>query len=457
MSHTTAMIQDLWSGLGGTAKALSTLRETGEGSLVSAFAVSDFAAATTAAAALALAEHVALLGRISPEVTVDRRLASLWFSKSIRPLGWSLPPQWDAVAGDYEARDGWIRLHTNAPHHRRAALGVLEVEEDRAKVAAAVRRWSAADLEDAMVGSGGCAARMMSSQDWAAHPQGRAVGLEPLMAFREGTRRVSPDRRFDAARPLAGIRVLDLTRVLAGPVATRFLAGCGADVLRIDPPGWDEPAVLPEVTLGKRRARLDLRDAADRAIFEGLLARADVFVHGYRSDALSRLGYDDAAIEALSPGLVDVALDAYGWTGPWSERRGFDSLVQMSSGIAARGQSVSGASKPVPMPVQALDYGAGCLMAAAVLRGLTRRAESGRGVQARTSLARTAAFLALYPAGMDQEGIASESDADLAPEVEDTHWGAARRLRPPATVEGAPMSWDLPAGPLGDSAPGFAS
>ncbi|MDB5594136.1 MAG: acyl-CoA transferase [Hyphomicrobiales bacterium] len=455
MSQTGPMLEQIWSGLGGGADLPGHVREIGEGSLGSVFAVSDFAAASTAAAGLAVAELIRAQGGPLPDVTVDRRLASMWFSKSIRPAGWSLPPQWDAVAGDYRARDGWIRLHTNAPHHRAAALKVLGVAEDRAEVGKAVAQWPAQDLEDAVVAAGGCAAKMRSLEEWAAHPQGQAVSAEPLMAVttRSGTR-----KGWAAApgRPLAGIRVLDLTRVLAGPVATRFLAGYGADVLRIDPPGWDEPAVLAEVALGKRRARLDLHDRRDRELFEDLLAPADILVHGYRSDALSALGYDAARLQQLSPEIIDVALDAYGWTGPWQARRGFDSLVQMSTGLAAEGMRVRQAEVPVPLPVQALDYGTGCLMAAAAVRALTLRLTSGEMSLARASLARTAAFVAAHRSA-DLAPLKPESEEDLALETEATHWGEAQRLQPPVTVAGCPMRWDLPAGPLGDSPPRFGT
>ncbi|MBX9739228.1 MAG: CoA transferase [Beijerinckiaceae bacterium] len=456
MNNSQAMLGRIWQALGGPANYVAKVRETGEGSLSSAFAVTDFATASTAAAGLALAEFSSACGAPGADVTVDRRLSSLWFSKSIRPLGWSLPPQWDSVAGDYEARDGWIRLHTNAPHHRKAALTVLGVEEDRARVAAAVIRWSAADLESAIVAANGCAAQMRSLDDWRMHPQAVAVSAEPLVGKASTGPRQTSGATFRRERPLAGVRVLDLTRVLAGPVATRFLAGYGAEVLRIDPPGWDEPAVLPEVTLGKRRARLDLRTPQDRGTFEALIARADVLVHGYRSDALAGLGYDANRIDKISPGLVDVALDAYGWSGPWAGRRGFDSLVQMSTGLAERGMRLSGGAKPTPLPVQALDYGTGCLMAAAALRGLTGRTLSGHGVRARASLARTAAFLAEYQTEFREGGLTPEADADLSGAVEETSWGPAHRLKPPVSVSGAPMAWTLPAGPLGDSPAVFA-
>ena len=258
-----------------------------------------------------------------------------------------------------------------------------------------VQTYSATELETAVVVAGGAAAAMRSIEEWEAHPQGRAVASEPLVAWSvasdaSATQERPTIDRPRRERPLAGVRVLDLTRVLAGPVATRFLAGLGADVLRIDPPTWDEPGVVPDVTLGKRCARLDLRRPADVDQFVTLLASADVLVHGYRPGALAGLGFDHARLHAVRPGLVDVALDAYGWSGPWAGRRGFDSLVQMSSGIADAGRRVAGAERPTPLPVQALDHATGYLMAAAALRGLTVRRRDMTGSSARVSLARTA-------------------------------------------------------------------
>lgn len=253
-------------------------------------------------------------------------------------------------------------------------------------------------------------------------------------------------------RPMHGVRVLDLTRVLAGPVATRFLAGLGADVLRIDPPGWDEPGVAPDVTLGKRCARLDLRNSNERAIFGELLHRADVLVHGYRADALERIGLDTRMRRAIRPGLVDVSLNAYGWGGPWRNRRGFDSLVQMSSGIAEAGMRALKRDRPTPLPVQALDHATGYLMAAAVVRGLTQRISSARGFEARCSLARMAQLLVGGPAGKSSRDWDSPTDDEWSDSVEATAFGPVRRLRSPLTVGDAVMRWDRPATKLGSSA-----
>ena len=250
-------------------------------------------------------------------------------------------------------------------------------------------------------------------------------------------------------RPLRGIRVLDLTRVIAAPVATRFLAGLGASVLRIDPPWWDEPGVVPDMTLGKRCARLDLQKSAGRARFCRLLSQADIFVHGLRPGALSRLGVDAELRRKIRPGLVDVSLNTYGWSGPWVNRRGFDSLVQMSSGIAEAGMRQLNRDRPAPLPVQALDHATGYLMAAAAIHGLINRLTRRSGSEWRTSLAATAAVLVGYPADRSAETLAPEQISDFIEKLELTTWGPARRLKPPVSIEDVPILWERPATHLG--------
>jgi len=208
---------------------------------------------------------------------------------------------------------------------------------------------------------------------------------------------------------------------------------------------------VPEMTLGKRCVRLDLRQASDRDQFRQLVSTCDVLIHGYRADALERLGFGPDELESLRPGLVDVALNAYGWSGPWCTRRGFDSLVQMSSGIAAEGKRVTGRAQPVSLPVQALDYGTGYLLAAAALRGLSVRERTGNGWRAQASLARTAELLMSHGQCEIEDSLAPETSADMTDTLEQTAWGPARRLRPPLAVDGLHMRWDVPAGQLGTS------
>ena len=436
-----SMDEQIALALGADVPDFVAVAETGAAELRSCFAVTDLAVATIRAAMVELA---GLTG--AREVSIDRHLASLWFDMTLRPDGWAVPSVWDPIAGDYSTADGWIRLHTNAPHHRDAALEVLGGSATKADVATRVAQWCKSELETAIVTAGGAAAAMHSCDDWADHPQGQAVASDPLILWQDGAGEAEPIA-------LDQLKVLDLTRVLAGPVATRFLAGFGAQVLRIDPPWWNEPGVEPEVTLGKSRTGLDLTQARDRDVFESLLGQADVLVHGYRPGALEALGYGSEDRRRIAPGQIDVSLCAYGWHGPWAARRGFDSLVQMSCGIAAEGMARAGAERPVPLPVQALDHATGYLMAAAVLRALRLRRSGGRVMSARLSLARTAALLVSQGTREFEGAPLSAGPGDMNPKPEHTDWGPARRVRFPALADGAGPGWAFPAGKLRTAPP----
>jgi crotonobetainyl-CoA:carnitine CoA-transferase CaiB-like acyl-CoA transferase len=238
------------------------------------------------------------------------------------------------------------------------------------------------------------------------------------------------------------------------PLQRRSIAGVGAHVLRIDPQEWEEDSLAPDLTRGKRCARLDLRQAGDRDRVLELLSNADVVVHGYRPGALEGLGLGAEVRRRVAPAIVDVSLDAYGWTGPWAGRRGFDSLVQMSSGIADEGMRRLGKDRPTPLPVQALDHATGHIAAAAVLRGLTRRL-AGAAATMRVSLARTAALLTSAPPSAAAPALGKAEAGDYEERIEVTPWGPARRVRPPVIVEGAAMRWDTPAAKLGSSPPNW--
>ncbi|WP_424832739.1 CoA transferase [Ruegeria sp.] len=431
-----------------------TYEVEGTGARPSAFAVSELATASIAAVGQELARLAEALGLVdkSPHVKINHRLASLWFGYSFKPDGWDMPSLWDPIAGDYPAADGWIRLHTNLPHHRAAALKVLGTTADKTLVTEAVRECPISDLETAIVAEGGVAAAMRSRAEWQDHPQGRAVARDPLIGW-QGPRGITlRDRpQATAARPLEGLRVLDLTRVLAGPVSTRTLAGFGAEVLRIDPPEWDEPGVIPDISLGKTCAYLDLKTPSGLSKFKKLLAQADVFVHGYRPGALDALGLTKTERDAVAPNRVEVTLDAYGWQGPWAARRGFDSLVQMSAGIAAAGREWAKTEKPTPLPVQALDHATGYLMAAAVLSALAEAAAHNAVMDARLSLARTAELLASLAKTSTGEDITTAKDSDYSKTPEASGWGPGHRLKPALTVGGAEMRWSLPASKTGSS------
>ncbi|CAN5799344.1 CoA transferase [soil metagenome] len=483
-----AHLELLWADLGGDPSLASTVVSTGpDVVLPSVFDVTGFASAAAGAAALAVAELWATrTGSAVPAVSVDRvgACASFLGEALFQPVGWERPAIWDPIAGDYRCADGWIRLHTNYASHRDAALRALgldpTLEADRDQVASLVAERSGDELEQAVVDAGGCAAVLRTAEQWRASPAGLATSGEAPVRLGDpvpitggtGVDLGSPP----GARPLAGIRVLDLTRVIAGPVATRYLAAHGAEVLRIDPPGFAEVgALLPETTLGKRCASLDLRDAADRARFEVLVATAHVVVGGLRPGALDGLGYGPAGLRALNPSIVTVSHDAYGWGGPWAGRRGFDSLVQMSTGIAAAGTAAArsaadrpaavaaGAAavgttvgadgdRPVPLPAQALDHGVGHLLAAATCRALTRLVQTGAAAAVQGSLVGAANHLLAAPV---DGGLAAEPvswPADLLVPV-DTAWGPSRRVPLAGDIAAHPPSFAVAPAPLGTATP----
>jgi hypothetical protein len=451
----------VWMLAGGASGVPARLTVSGPRTfLPSAFDVTGLATASVAAATLAAAQYRAARNESAvAAVRVDSRAACAAFAAEglFTPVGWSLPDIWDPIAGNYQARDGWIRLHTNYAAHRAAVTGLLKAD-DRDLVLAAVSQWKAADLEAAVIAAGGCAAVMHDRDGWLVSAPGAASAAAPALAVaerplptRSGTGAARAER--PAGRPYAGVRVLDLTRVIAGPIATRFLAAYGADVLRVDPPGFAEvPAILPETTAGKRTAAVSLATPDGRATFERLVAGADVLVTGLRADALGRLGYDDATLTGLNPALIIASHNAYGWDGPWRDRRGFDSLVQMSCGITAAG----GGNGPVPLPVQALDHATGYLLAAAVGRALTARLTQGVASRLLASLIGTANLLWSLPRPADL------GDVPPMPRPEEfkladtrTAWGPARRVPVPGEIKGAAPELRIEAGPLGRHEPSW--
>jgi crotonobetainyl-CoA:carnitine CoA-transferase CaiB-like acyl-CoA transferase len=449
---------ELWRALGGDQARTRGVSLSGPRHVLpSLYDVTGLSVGGVAAAALAVAElHGLRRGVETPAVELGSEEAALAFRCELylQPLGWALPPVWDRLAGVYRTREGFIRLHTNYAHHRDAALRVLGTDAEREAVATAVARWSAEQLEAAVVRAGGCAAAMRGPGEWRAHPQGAAVVQKPLVRRQPSASGTGPPGWATATpgdRPLSGIRVLDLTRVIAGPLATRWLAAYGAEVLRLDPPGFEEVgALIPETTVGKRRARLDLRAPSGRAVFDQLLGDADVLVHGYRTEALARLGYDRERLRADYPELIVTQHNAYGFEGPWRDRRGFDSLVQMSCGIAARGMEVGASDAPRPLPAQALDHATGYLLAAATCRALSERLVHGRVVYSRLSLARTAhALMSHGEVGrLDIPEPAAEVVARYL-ERADSDLGPLRRVRVPGRIEGVAARYAVPAGSLG--------
>ena len=431
-------VEDLWAHLGGPGEpGRVDVRGTSTG-LASPLDVDALAMGAVIVAGLAAAH---LAGADPADVVVDAaRVGSSFRADQLLRVDGANPGGFAPLSGFWRAADGWVRTHANYPHHRAALVRVLDGADDPAAVAAALAARPAAAVEDAVTAAGGIAVAVRTPDQWAAHPQGAAVAAEPLVTVR----RTGVPGAPAPARP----RVLDLTRVIAGPVATRTLALAGADVLRLDPPATPEIAAQQVDTgIGKRTAALDA--GADRDTLDALVDVADVVVTGYRPGSLDRFGLDPETLLRRRPGLVVVRLDAWGWTGPWAGRRGFDSIVQAACGIAriqadARDDP---AGRPGALPAQALDHATGYLAAAAALLGLAERATHGGSVR-ELALARTAQWL------LDRRG---GPRTDVAPIPPVTQALGRTELPPPAlTLPGGPDRWPAPAHELGADPPRWA-
>ena len=429
------------------------------------FRIGVAGAATVAASGLAAAAlWEARTGR-RQQVSVDLRQATASLrSGTYMKLGdGELPHRRHAIMGCYPTKDGrWSYLHCNFPNHRAAALGVLGVAEDRDAVARAVATWNAADLEEAIIAAKGAGGMVRTHAEWASHPQAAAIATLPLMEIvRIGD---SPPEKLPAGdRPLHGIRVLDLTRVLAGPTGARTLAEHGAEVMKIT------AAHLPNLGYqewdtghGKLSAQLDLRVPGDVETLRGLVREADVFSQGYRPGTLGGRGLSPAELAAIRPGLVYVSLSAFGHTGPWASRRGFDTVVQTVSGMTSRQAEIVPGKTGGPQfyPVSAIDYCTGYLMAFGAMVALARRAREGGSWLVRISLAQVGKWmvdLGEVPAaslkGVPEEF--SKAELDGWSTKSETPSGSLRHLRPVAQMSETPAYWARPSVPLGYHLPAW--
>lgn len=425
----------------------------------STYAVGTAAAASIAASALAAAAIHQARGGPAQTVSVDmpHALAEFHSERHMSVPGFD-SHEWDAIAGLYRCGDGrWIRLHTNHEHHRDVVLRVLGCAYNREAVAAALQSWQAEAAETAIYAAGGVATMTRSLAEWQAHPHGIALADQPpLLIERIGDAPPTPLPPL-AARPLAGIRVLDLTKVIAGPVAGRTLAAHGADVLHVTAPHLPTlPALSMDTGRGKRCTSLDLRDPAQRETLRGLAAGADIFLQGYRPGAIGAHGFTPEALAALNPGIVCVSLSAFGHLGPWSSRRGFDSLTQNANGMNDEERLAAGEEKPHPLPCQALDHASGYLLALGAMAALLRRSREGGSWLVRVSLAGTGEWIKRL--GRVEGGLSAPGIHDVTPWLEqhDSGYGRMTALRHSAILSATPAHWALPSMPLGSHAPVWA-
>lgn len=427
------------------------------------FRIGEAAAASLAAVGLAVSDLWELRTGRRQEVAVNTRqaTASLRSSQYLvmddAPVARARP----SVMGVYPARNGrWSYLHCNFPNHRDAALGVLGVPEDREAVRRAVAQWDALELEEAIIAAKGAGGMVRSMDEWAQHPQAAAVASLPLLEI-DKIGDSPPQPLPDGSRPLSGVRVLDLTRVLAGPTCARTLAEHGADVMKVTAPHLPSSTIQEYDTgHGKLSTSLDLREPQDLATLRELVQQADIFSQGYRPGTLAQRGLAPQDLARLRPGIVYISLSAFGRVGPWADRRGFDTVVQTVSGITHRQGKLFPGAEPGPQfyPVSAIDYLTGYLMAFGALLALARRVREGGSWLVRISLAQVGRWL--VERGQTPESRLQDVPQEFTPDeiaqwstASDTPSGRLRHLAPALQLSETRPYWARPTVPLGHHNP----
>src|SRR5579863_2107916 len=449
----------IWTAAGGEPSALESVTPTGnEPLLPSSFRVAAAAQVGIAAAGLAAAQIWQSRSRQSQQVTVDmaHAVVECRSERYLRVDGKPPGPTWDAIAGIYQTRDRrLVRLHTNFRHHRDAVCRVLNCEPEREAVAAALMRWDAEPFETAAYAGGAVVAMMRPHQEWSELPHAKALAELPVLSI-EKIGEAAPKPWPAGERPLAGLRVLDLSRVIAGPVAGRTLAAHGADVMLISGP--ERPAI-PWLTIDTGRGKLtsfvELGHEQGRAVLRDLLAQADIFSQGYRPGALAARGFSAEQAARISPGIVCVSLSAYGHAGPWAERRGFDSLVQTATGFNHAEGQAAGIDGPKELPAQMLDHATGYLMAFGAMMARERQSREGGSWHVRVSLAQTGRWfwnLGRINDGLKTEELKGEAIKPFSEEMQ-SGFGPMQAIRHAAQLSKTPAFWTRPAMPLGSHAP----
>ncbi|WP_371262108.1 CoA transferase [Rhizobacter sp. Root404] len=428
--------------------------------LPSSFAVATAAQSSLAAAALAAAEIRYQRGFARQGVAVDMRHAAhectTYFTLNGKTLN-----AWDKLSGLYRCKPGgsctWARVHANFAHHRDGFLRLIGLPEgeltERDAVEGALQGWQAEKLEQAAAERGLVVAAARTFKQWDEHAQGRAVAASPLFSLEkigEAPPRELPPLSADQT-PLQGLRVLELTRIIAGPVAGRALAAYGAEVMLVNSPNLPNVGAIVETSRGKLSALVDLRKPEGKAALQDLVSGAHVFIQGYRPGGIDSLGFAPHDLARLSPGIVYVDLSAYGHDGPWADRRGFDSLVQTATGFNLAEAQAAGAETPRALPMQILDHATGLLMAYAAQCAILRQQREGGSWQVRLSLAHTSAWLRSL--GRVPNGLQATKPTGIEDLLEkvDTGFGRLVAVRHAAKFEMTPVMWLRPSMPPGSS------
>lgn len=435
----------MWSLLPGPAPDLGQAVSVGPTGIQSAFAVDEAVRTSTAAAALAIAELGSARGLNQQHVAIDGQTAAASFATHLEINGVA-PPTWADLSGYYTTGDDrQIQFHCNFAHHAAGVVDLLGCGPERESVEAAVRGWHAQDLESALIDRGMIAAKLRTMNEWDGHPHAQATNALPLLHMEQIGDAAPRAREATTSTALEGVRALDCSRVLAGPVAGQILSAHGADVLRVSSPNLPSVQVCVQATgAGKRNCFVDLDTDAGLDDMATLLGGADVWIDAYRPDAFANRGFCAERAATLSPGIVVLQLSAFDWVGPWSGRRGFDSIIQSTTGLVDAGSRLCERDVPTPLPVQALDHATGHLAAFAAARALLHQANHGGSWLVRLSLLRTRNWLVglgdpkPFQATTVEPGRGALMDTDSS-------WGTLTMAKPPTG------SWATPPMPLGSS------
>jgi crotonobetainyl-CoA:carnitine CoA-transferase CaiB-like acyl-CoA transferase len=421
------------------------------------FPVGEAAAVSLAAGGVAVSDLWEQKTGRRQQVRVDVRRAAVSLRSTLVMTVDGGPPPPSLADGNplvdlYRCRDGrWVHLHGNFPHLAAGTLAVLGCSNSREEIKAAVARRDAQELEDALAANRQCGAMARTADEWAAHPQGQALRDVPRVEIIKLADSDPQPLPAGGDMPLSGIRVLDLTRILAGPTHARTLAQYGADVLHITSPRLPSSQVwVMDTNQGKLSAYLDLEAPADLDRLRGLVSQADVFSQGFRAGALERRGLGPEQLAALRPGLIYVSINCYGHVGPWVQRPGWEQLAQTVTGIAtAQGTP----EEPRRLPVAACDYTTGYLAALGTLVALGRRAREGGSYHVRASLCQSGMWFQRLGPTCDPDQATGLGNTDELTIENDTAWGRLRYLAPSVELSETPPRWVRPPVPLGTHPP----
>jgi hypothetical protein len=455
----------LWKTLGLPHDALGSLDLPSDVQcLPSSFKVDILAQSTIATSALAAALFWSVRNASPiPRVTVPAEHACVEY-KSERLYtvnGKPASPPWGTIGGFHKATDGYVRIHDSFPNHRQSALRILGLPPNASKeeVSHKVLQWKAVELEAEAFRRGAVITALRSFDQWDALPQARAISDFPISILRlsnsEPYMTLIPEPKVEE-RCLQGIRVIEMSRVIAAPVAGKTLAAHGADVIWITSPSLpDLPDIDIDLSRGKRTVQLDITKDEDKAKLLDLLSTADVFLQSYRPGSLAARGLSAEVLTKANPNLIVASLSAYGPDGPWSQNRGFDSLVQTCSGINVAEAERYGDNEPMRvLPCQAFDHGAGYLLATGIMAALYKRATVGGAYEVKVSLAGVMKYmrsLGRYNgrSGFDRKDFKQPDEVKKYLELRQTHFGSLEAVTHSAHVEGLLVGWDIMPKPLG--------